>query len=130
MKMKKKWIIIPIVVVVVAAIMPVSKVIYLHYKKSKCETIENEIRQIYDQYKTCETDQDCFLETAWGPGCPFGCSNILSHKKVTSGKKPHLIEEKTKEYIEQCGTCKYGCRAFPKKNEIGCRNNKCVDLRR
>lgn len=95
--------------------------------KSECKQLEKEIKGLFKECQSCNADNDCYLETEWYRGCPFGCNNILSSAKINDNEK--IIKRKLKEYREKCPMCKYKCGTAPEANKIGCRNNKCVDLR-
>lgn len=98
-------------------------------ESNDCQKLEKEIKDLFKECQACKTDQDCYLETEWYRGCPFGCNNILSLSKIQDSDNEDAIKRKLKNYREKCEICIYKCGTAPKENEIGCRNNKCVDLR-
>ena len=73
-------------------------------KATKCEDLKKSVnRAIAAIDRRCASDDDCDED---GFGCPFGC--MLAIRK---GANVSHAERKAARYHEQCGRCKYRCKA-------------------
>jgi len=91
-----------------------------------CKELEKEIKNLLENNNFCSKDFDCVLLRGDAYlGCPFGCHNFVNKNIDFSN-----IEKAALEYQKnKCRECLYKCRDSPSQEEIGCKNNKCVDLR-
>ncbi|MCK5177267.1 MAG: hypothetical protein KAQ92_06070, partial [Candidatus Aenigmarchaeota archaeon] len=96
--------------------------------EQKCKSLEIVVNMWIDEVKTCNLDSDCFVDTSIILGCPLGCHFIRS-KKYNNSEQLFLLEEKLKQYKNECATCKYNCISSPDQEDIKCQNNKCVDIK-
>ena len=53
----------------------------------------------------------------------------MRSKLFDDGEYLSLIEEKIKQYQDECPICLYKCPSQPEQKDILCQNNKCVDAR-
>jgi hypothetical protein len=94
----------------------------------KCEKLKKEIRKLISECQRCDADKECFLDDNLNIGCPFGCYFIRS-QAYDDSENLALIRVEIEKYNSKCDKCIYDCDIRPKKQEIGCRQGKCIDLR-
>ncbi|OYT54950.1 MAG: hypothetical protein B6U72_01105 [Candidatus Altiarchaeales archaeon ex4484_2] len=95
---------------------------------TRCNKLEEEINELIEEIKYCESDSDCVLDESTPLVCPFGCYLVRS-KLFNDGEALSAVEEKIQEYQNKCLICLYSCPHPPEQEDIKCRSNKCVDTR-
>lgn len=82
---------------------------------------EDEIKDNLGRANYCSQSADCSVKSY---GCPFGCYSLVNKTEDLT-----LIESDIAGYYSTGNQCVYDCDRDPQLGEIGCVNNKCVDLR-
>ncbi|MDD3296243.1 MAG: hypothetical protein PHU64_02665 [Candidatus Omnitrophica bacterium] len=102
--------------------------LFAQQKNTECKKLKKEIKSLISECQSCETDGECFVDESLIIGCPFGCDFIRSHK-FDNSKYLTSIKIEIEKYSDVCEKCLWDCDVTPKKQEVGCRQGKCVDLR-
>lgn len=89
--------------------------------QNNCESFPKQVEHALDEANYCNKDSDC---KSISLGCPFGCDNLININEDFDA-----VQKAVKKYAENCNTCVYRCAAPPTKEEIICKNNKCIDAR-
>lgn len=87
-----------------------------------CNELKREIENLTDRVKSCDSDEECFWDHSFKPGC-FGCSFIRSHK-FDGDKILDVFKEKVERFNECYGGCSTDCWGVS-PDWIVCENHKC-----
>lgn len=96
--------------------------------QSKCEQLKSDIKTLIEKVQYCEQDSDCFNDTSFNLGCPFGCS-FVRNKRFNDSQDLLSLTKKIEYYGSTCPMCLYKCPWSSSQPIIICENNKCIDAR-
>lgn len=90
--------------------------------ENKCDTLEDEIKELMNDANYCSVDTDCTYEIA--VGYPADCNPLVN---INSDIKS--IEEAYLNYANKCSPPIYDCDVHPSQNEMKCIDSRCIDTR-
>ena len=106
----------------------VSKTPVVQEQDVTCEQEKEQIQALIDSIGICQQDGECMLDRELPMTCPIGCY-LLRNRSYDGSDNLSLLKDKLEHFDAQCSMCDFDCVAPPAPDEIGCRENRCVDLR-
>lgn len=83
--------------------------------------LKEQIITMLDRANYCTSAKDC---RSMSFGCPFGCVSFVS-----INFDMNVLQAAMNKYQPNTPDCMYKCARLPVSEEIGCINQKCIDLR-
>jgi len=106
----------------------VSKTPVAHEEGVTCEQEKEQILALIDLIEICQHDDECMLDRELPMTCPIGCY-FLRNRSYDGSEDVSLLKVKLERFEAQCFSCVFDCPPPPEPDEIGCRENRCIDLR-